>query len=591
MNPSKTFSIEQNYINLAIINAKEQHEKEERLRDARNTYSGIDIFEEIYGTKTAIDVEDIFKTCKSEEKQVLVLGRAGVGKSTFSRYIAYQWAKGSLWQQYELLALIPLHRLTANRYPSSKKYSLIDLVKQEVLQRDLTETEETILTEHFDARKTLWILDGSDEIVQNVPPHLQVLFEQLLKTPHHIITSRPYMNTLSYDVQIEITGFTDENILEYVEQFFDQMQDELDKALIQSQTLLRFLKSNSRIWGLAHIPVNLELICCLWSNNDWPETHHLSTTRLYSEITKWLCRRYLAAHNLPIQNLSEMNVYQLCQKELAFLEHLAFNSMADSSIIIRPSLLKRTIDEVHVSFNHRPNILNFTVLKSYNEQEIDNQTETEKDHYFIHLSFQEYFAARYLVNSLKGPQKETAIQFIRKHKYDRRYLSLFSFAAGLFTENDATSIKQSFWQNMLKESMDLVGIRQMQLILSCIEETCGQSTFLERKKLLVSIGEFLQHNFCMRNTSLIEHLQPFFQRAQSLVCEPKITNIFIDLLRCDHTETKITVLSFISRLTFSNPAPALIATIAINLNDPDVRARRQTFSALGKMGEKRRRMK
>jgi len=67
---------------------------------------------------------------------------------------------------------------------------------------------------------------GMDEIVQNVPSHLEYLFEQLLKTPHHILTSRPYLNTLSYDVKMEITGFTDDNIKKYVQQFFDQMKDE-----------------------------------------------------------------------------------------------------------------------------------------------------------------------------------------------------------------------------------------------------------------------------------------------------------------------------------------------------------------------------
>ena len=214
MNPSKTFPIEHSYINLAIVKAKEQHEKEKQLRDAPDNSTIMDEYERIYGPKTTIDVKDIFKTCKTEEKQVLVFGRAGIGKSTFSRYIAYQWAKGSLWQEYELFALIPLRRLTANRYPPSEKHSLIDLVKKEVLQCNLTEKEEIFLKKHFDAKKTLWILDGYDEIVQNVPPHLEFLFEQLLKTPHHIITSRPYLNTLSYDVQMEITGFTDENISE-----------------------------------------------------------------------------------------------------------------------------------------------------------------------------------------------------------------------------------------------------------------------------------------------------------------------------------------------------------------------------------------
>ena len=271
MNPAKSFPIEQSYINLAIVETKKQQEKEKQLRDAPHIDAIMGSFEEIYGTKTAIDIKNIFETCKNQEKQVLIFGRAGIGKSTFCRYVAYQWATSSYWPQYELLALIPLRRLTTNRYPPlppGQSYSLIDLVKKEVFPYDLSESEDKLLKKHFDAKNTLWILDGYDEIVQNVPAHLECLFEQLLKTPHHILTSRPYLNTLAYHVQMEITGFTDENIQQYVQQFFDQMRDELDNASIKSQKLFSFLQTNPSIWGVAHIPVNLELICSLWSNED-----------------------------------------------------------------------------------------------------------------------------------------------------------------------------------------------------------------------------------------------------------------------------------------------------------------------------------
>ena len=183
-------------------------------------------------------------------------------------------------------------------------------MKKEIFPYDLSEREDKLLKEQFDAKKTLWILDGYDEIVGNVPAHLECLFEQLLKTSHHILTSRPYQNTLPYHVQMEITGFTDENIQQYVQQFFDQMKDELDNASIKSQKLFRFLQTNRSIWGVAHIPVNLELICSLWSNEDFIETKELTITALYTMMIEWLCRRYLSMPNKNIQNLSKDEVNQ-----------------------------------------------------------------------------------------------------------------------------------------------------------------------------------------------------------------------------------------------------------------------------------------
>jgi predicted NACHT family NTPase len=271
INPAKSFPVKHCYINLAMVTAKEQREKEKQLHEVDQPDTIISSFEEIYGMKTAIDVNDIFKTCQNQRRQVLVFGRAGIGKSTFCKYVAYLWATGTYWSEYELLVLLPSRRLTCTRYPPlppGQSYSLIDLVKKEVFSIDLNEQENRLLTTQFDAKKTLWILDGYDEVIQNVPEHLQCLLNQLLATANHILTSRPYLNTLAYDVQMEITGFTDENIEKYVQQFFDQMNDDLDNSIIKNRTLLKYLQPNRSIWGVAHIPVNLELICSVWSNED-----------------------------------------------------------------------------------------------------------------------------------------------------------------------------------------------------------------------------------------------------------------------------------------------------------------------------------
>ncbi|CAF3922176.1 unnamed protein product, partial [Adineta steineri] len=116
VNEEKSFPIEQNYINLAMVETKEQHEKEKNLKRQGDENAGLEqrqdairgTYEEIYGVKTSIDVTEIFEKCKNPTKKVLVLGRAGIGKSTFCQYVTYRWAKGELWSQYELVVLIHL---------------------------------------------------------------------------------------------------------------------------------------------------------------------------------------------------------------------------------------------------------------------------------------------------------------------------------------------------------------------------------------------------------------------------------------------------------------------------------------------------
>ncbi|CAF3791527.1 unnamed protein product [Rotaria magnacalcarata] len=256
-----------------------QGEKEEKLGQAQHKATIISTYEEIYGSKTTIDVKNIFEKCKDQTKKMLILGRAGIGKSTSCRYVTYQWAKGELWFKYQLVILIRLRLLTTSRYPPGRKYKPIDLVEKEYFPcDDLSQEDRRHFKDQCDKDQVLWLLDGYDEFVQNIPEQLKDVLDYICKTQHHILTSRPYAIALSYDVKLEITGFTNDNIAKYAQQFFDQIKYNLKDASSESQKLLNFLKSNASIWGVAHIPVNLELICSLWSNMDSSQTKILTMT-------------------------------------------------------------------------------------------------------------------------------------------------------------------------------------------------------------------------------------------------------------------------------------------------------------------------
>ncbi|CAF3715026.1 unnamed protein product [Adineta steineri] len=300
MNPTRSFPIDQSYINLAIVETKDQQEKEKKLRDSQYSDVIMEAFENIHGTKTSIDIKDIFTKCKDQTRNVLVFGGAGIGKSTFCQYIAYQWATGMIWQEYELIALIPLRSLTADRYPilsAGTNYSLIDILRNECFSFDqyLSEKDEKQLQEQFHNSRILWLLDGYDEIVQNVPTYLKSLLnDQLLKTSHHIVTSRRYMNNLSHSVQLEITGFTDDNITN------------------------------------------------VWSNTDWATTQIMTMTMLYDKLTEWICRRYLKRQrDVSTDLLGENDVYEQCKNELAFLECLAIIGIESNAIVLGPDLLQK----------------------------------------------------------------------------------------------------------------------------------------------------------------------------------------------------------------------------------------------------------
>ncbi|CAF1191181.1 unnamed protein product, partial [Rotaria magnacalcarata] len=115
--------------------------------------------------------------------------------------------------------------------------------------------------------------------------------------------------------------------------------------------------------------------------------------------------------------------------------------------------------------------LHIGILKSFDIGPIENRIELEKHHYFVHLGFQEFFAARHLARLLHSTTNDIGIQFIKNHKYDKRLQLVFIFAAGLLIQSENKQAIHTFWDTIYGDPHDLEGIRHMQLVTVCLDET------------------------------------------------------------------------------------------------------------------------
>ena len=584
INPAKSFPIEQSYINLAIVKSKEHQDQEKELRTAVNRDAIIDTYEDIYGSKTSIEIQDIFKSCQDSKRQVLVFGRAGIGKSTFCRYIAHQWAIGKILMEYDLVALIPLRSLTEHRYPPSATYSPCDILITQCLRNfPLLEREQGILKQQLRNGRILWLLDAYDERALNPLPHLQDIFQQLLNTSDHIITSRPFQNTLSRRVHLEITGFTDENIHYYVEQFFNAAHNELQSAPVNVEKLIPFLKSNPRLWGIAHIPINLELICSVWSNNDWSGSKTMTTTMLYDKVVEWMCRRYLEKHHgfssEKLNAIRKKQLYKECTVELNFLERLAFLAMVKNTIILRPKLLEQAEDESGCSTAEHPNLLNIGILKSFSQVGTGTQIEVDKDHYFVHLSFQEYFAARYLVNDFKHSNGHEAIKFIQDHKYELRLRYVLTFTSGLLADDGNEQCIDLFWDTIMSHPIDLVGIQHMNLMLTCFDETGCRATTTHQQQLIPLITHLIEKVFKIQNDILSSTLLQSLKSCTAILHHPHIQQTLAEIFMELPQTNIVALMSFINTIVLVDPLPALRQAIVSLLSHKEPEIRRYTVNS------------
>jgi len=165
--------IDKFFINLAIIKDKEEEkEREEKL--IREAY--LNSYEEIYKPKEPIEIEEVINIANKS----LVYGKAGIGKTTLCKYIAYKWAKGELYNEFEYMVYIPLREW--------KTRGIRGAIKDYYYSQD-----EDSITFNIkeNTKKIFFLFDGYDELDSN---RKKLLRDEINKynLTHYIITSRPY---------------------------------------------------------------------------------------------------------------------------------------------------------------------------------------------------------------------------------------------------------------------------------------------------------------------------------------------------------------------------------------------------------------
>ncbi|XP_013395176.1 uncharacterized protein LOC106162428 [Lingula anatina] len=344
-------------------------------------------------------------------KRILVRGKAGIGKTTFTQKMATDWANAILGSttcegilsNYKYLLILNLRSILRHQ-------TLKEAIEMQIPCSAEKEVIEDIMCAlNKDRNKVLLVFDGYDEYDPNTSKEIiDIILGRQYPGVCTVITSRPWkaeelMNRRITDGVYEITGLTEDNIHEYVAKFFDDGQAYLElrskgafsHSMVESRhaigkCLIGYLERR-KLMSLVKIPIILLFICLMWEGNQTSDTTAVSLPASYTLLYEKLLRLIIRRKN-KIEKESEVDKY---------LEELndTFLQLGKQAL---HGLLKPggglTFDEGDLQ--SIPDIYELYSLGLLSRSKVHCNFDVKKEVTFLHKTIQELFAAKYFARTI-----------------------------------------------------------------------------------------------------------------------------------------------------------------------------------------------
>ena len=438
------------YINLACIDRKRvmsNSEDYDKLTKNMVEYGDVDV---IRATKGPIEFSEIAKdisitSCKkdtamSSRRLIIVEGAPGVGKSTFAWEYCRRWERGEIAEQYQLVLLL---RLRDNRISEAK--SLNDLIYYPLEGVPQAVCEELV---HSHSLHTLIILEGFDELPDHCRKGTSVFNDlisgKMLPSATILVTSRPWATQRIRTKHegriyqhIEVLGFTSPQVSEYVHKTVRE-----DKV----SGLEDYMERYPQIRMGMYIPLNSAIVVTVYLESQASGlSMPTSLTELYYALGCTLLLRYLRGHH-KYEAITSINTFDDLPPTV-YTKFTELCKLAYSGIVNKSRQVKLIFKGLQPDFD------NLGFMDSVNELYVTRGTVSS--HNFLHLTFQEYFAAVHISTLPADKQME----FFQRHK-EGRFKVVLKFLAGL---NKLNCFTEDIVNDLFKASAPLESVSKHEI--------------------------------------------------------------------------------------------------------------------------------
>ena len=364
-------------------------------------------------TNEIVEPSDMFdKEEESIPRIILIEGSPGTGKTTISMKLAYDWAMGQMPDKFPEVELVLLIKCR------DMEDSIQESVKTQLLPWDKDELRN-VLDSFLHSGKIMLIVDGVDEISKNAECHVvNLLNRKCLQNCYVVLTSRQEkgMEVRKYcDKLLEIKGYSYESIKSYINKYFGSNIDLAKKLLKKFR-----LKIENNLRTLATNPLNTLLLCVVFEDNDGslPTT----VTELYQNIVECIWKRYCKKKRPEEKDIS----FEMTKQTLG---RLAYKSLIEhDTLYFRESNLREDETQcTNIGFLYKDDI-STKILKPDNT------------YWFLHKTFQEYFAAYHCVHT------ETKLDMSKlshcTRKSGAKFIQVLKFMSSMLQKKNAEDHKE-----------------------------------------------------------------------------------------------------------------------------------------------------
>ena len=440
----KDLKLDQIYTNLIIHPGRAYYHFPENRREQLKVYPKPD---KNLPPKAPGDIVDDL------HKNILIVGRPGIGKTLFCTKFMRDWASDRLFDEtqnselrFDVAFLVKFRRLN-----SAAELNLRELLNKSEFSTHMNDVVWNYIREN--PSKVLFVFDGIDEfsarkniqedhsIYENTVEAKMPLYAlytkiasgKLLNGATVLTTTRPTavscVRDLEFSRVVEILGFSSGKVKNYVEKFAGD-----DKGA--GETIWQHISNNLNLFSLCYIPVNCFIICsCLlymlqnFCSNSIHGLASLPTklTDIYSFAVKVIFFR----HSNRYRNKTDV------QEEIfKRFDELAEDVKGDFKKL--GTIAFKGIKEGRLTFesDEVTNLEDCGLLHRLPDLKPEAKRPFEKpkaQYCFQHLTIQEFFAAKHVTDYMEEAELR---EFVSSHIKDGAWQVVLQFVAGLLGDRE-----------------------------------------------------------------------------------------------------------------------------------------------------------